>query len=58
MVNIEMQLGKVKDIIPRLYTYGNHLYRIYKKETYVIAFINNDYLTENNGSQYIETLSF
>ena len=58
MVNIEMQLGKVKDIIPRLYTYGNHLYRIYKKETYVIAFINNDYLTENNESQYIETLSF
>jgi len=52
IINIEMQLGKKTGLIKRMINYAQSLYSIYKTETIVIAFMNQDYINDDNNSQY------
>jgi len=52
IVNIEMQLGKKKGLIYRMINYAQSLYNIYKTETILIAFMNQDYINDDNNSLY------
>lgn len=52
IIDVEMQLGKKTDILSRMDKYANCLYETYKMETILIAFMNHDYINEDNRSQF------
>ena len=52
IINIEMQLGKKTGLINRMINYAQSLYNIYKTETILIAFMNQDYINDDNDSLY------
>ena len=47
-----MQIGKKTGILSRMNDYANSLFQIYKTETILIAFMNQDYINEENRSQF------
>ena len=52
IIDVEMQLGKKTDILSRMDKYANSLYQIYNLETILIAFMNHNYINEENRSQF------
>ena len=52
IIDVEMQFGKKTDILSRMDKYANSLYETYNLETILIAFMNHDYINEENRSQY------
>ena len=52
IIDVEMQLGKKTDIITRMNNYANTLHQTYKLDTILIAFMNQDYISEENRSQF------
>lgn len=54
IVNIEMQLGKKTNLMKRMINYAQSLYNMYKTETILIAFMNQNYINDDNNSQYSE----
>ena len=52
IVNIEMQLGKKTGLIQRMINYANSLYNMYKTEIILLAFMNQNYINDDNNSQY------
>ena len=51
IIDVEMQNGKKTDILLRMDNYAYALYQTYKMETIVIAFMNQDYINDENRSQ-------
>ena len=51
IINIEMQLGKKTCLINRMINYAQSLYNMYKIETILIAFMNQNYVNNDNNSQ-------
>ena len=47
-----MQLGKKTDIIQRMDKYAYFLNHTYKMQTILIAFMNHNYISEDNRSQF------
>ena len=56
IVNIEMQLGKKTGLIKRMINYAQSLYNMYKTETILIAFMNQNYINDDNNSQYTKQM--
>ena len=52
IIDVEMQFGKKTDIITRMNNYANTLHQTYKLDTILIAFMNQDYISEENRSQF------
>ena len=52
IIDVEMQLGKKTDILSRMDKYANSLYQIYNLETILIAFMNHNYINEENRTQF------
>ena len=52
VIDVEMQLGKKSDILSGMYNYAYSLYQTYKMETILISFMNQDYINEENRSQF------
>ena len=52
IIEVEMQLGKKTDILSRMDKYANSLYQIYNLETILIAFMNHNYINEENRTQF------
>ncbi len=52
IIDVEMQLGKKTDIISRMDKYANSLHQTDNYETILIAFMNHDYINEENRSQF------
>ena len=52
IIDVEMQLGKKTDLITRMKNYSYSLYQTYKLDTILIAFMNQDYINDQNRSQY------
>ena len=52
IVDVEMQLGKKTDIIQRMDKYAYFLNHTYKMQTILIAFMNHNYISEDNRSQF------
>ena len=49
-----MQLGKKTSLMKRMINYAQSLYNMYKTETILIAFMNQNYINDDNNSQYSE----
>ncbi len=54
IVNIEMQLGKKTGLIDRMINYAYSLYNMYKTETILITFMNQNYINNDNNSKYLQ----
>ena len=49
-----MQMGKKAGLIDRMINYAYSLYNIYKTETILITFMNQNYINDDNNSKYIQ----
>ena len=49
-----MQMGKKTGLIDRMINYAYSLYNIYKTETILITFMNQNYINDDNNSKYIQ----
>ena len=58
IIDVEMQLGNKIGLLPRLRRYANALHRIYDLNTLLITFMNQNYIDEENKSQYIKETLF
>ena len=58
IIDVEMQLGNRIGLLPRLRRYANALHEIYNLNTLLIAFMNQNYINEENKSQYIKETLF
>ena len=47
-----MQIGKKTGILSRMNDYAYSLFQTYKTETILIAFMNKDYINDENRSQF------
>ena len=52
IIDIEMQIGKKTGILSRMNDYAYSLFQTYKTETILIAFMNQDYINDENRSQF------
>ena len=52
IIDVEMQLGKKTDILSRMRKCANSLKYAYDRETILIAFMNHDYINDENRSQF------
>ena len=52
IIDVEMKLGKKTDITARMNNYANSLHQTYKLDTILIVFMNQDYISQENRSQY------
>ena len=52
IIDVEMQIGKKTGIMSRMMEYVYSLFLTYRTETILIAFMNQDYINEENKSQY------
>ena len=48
-----MQIGKKTGILSRMNDYAYSLFQTYKTETILIAFMNQDYINDENRSQFL-----
>ena len=53
-----MQIGKKTGILSRMKEYANSLFQTCEKETILIAFMNQDYINEENKSQFNISMTF
>ena len=53
-----MQLGKKTGLIDRMIKYAYSLYDMYKTETILITFMNQNYINNDNNSKYIQQSIF
>ena len=53
IIDVEMQNGKKTNILLRMDNYAYALYQTYQMETVVIAFMNQDYINNENRSQIV-----
>ena len=49
-----MQLGKKTGLIDRMINYAYSLYNMYKTETILITFMNQNYINNDNNSKYLQ----
>lgn len=52
IIDVEMQLGKKSDLLSRMSKYANSLYQAYNIETILIAFMNHNYINDQNRTQF------
>ena len=58
IIDVEMQNGKKTNILLRMDNYAYALYQTYQMETVVIAFMNQDYINNENRSQIVNRTVF